>query len=353
MIQSMDESMPLREHIVEAKNVKKYFSRTKGFRKKVVGTVKAVDDVSLSLSPGETLALVGESGSGKTTLGRTIMRAVEPTEGTVYYRFSADDSVDISSLDKRQLKAIRKNISLIFQDPYASLNPRMNVMEIVGEPIINYHDAGSKEEVRERVATLLQNVNLDPAMMSRYPHAFSGGQRQRIAIARALALEPKFVVADEPVSALDVSVQAQILNLLKELQSTFNLTYLFIAHNLGVVEYVSDRIAIMYVGKIVELSENEKLFGNPQHPYTEALLSAVPRPDPRRKRKKTIAMGDIADPANPPSGCYYHPRCRYAQEICSQKQPELKDIEYKDQQMHMSACHFSEDLSLTGMRTGQ
>lgn len=329
--------------LLKVKDLQKCFPRTKGFTKKVVGTVKAVDKVNFFVREGESLALVGESGCGKTTTGRCILRAIEPTSGKVYFKINSKvKPINIIGLDKDKLKEIRKNMAMICQDPYSSLNPRMSILEIVGEPFVIHKTVTKRRELEEKVASLLKMVRLDPEYMRRYPHAFSGGQRQRIAIARALALQPKFIVADEPVSALDVSVQAQILNLLGELQDEFNLTYLFIAHNLAVVEYVSNRVAVMYVGKMVELADTEELFSNPRHPYTEALLSAVPKPDPHYEKKRIILKGDVADPANPPSGCYFHPRCRYAKEICKDKEPLLINITGDEEHPHYVACHFVE-----------
>ncbi len=336
--------------LLEVENLRKYFKRTKGFTKRVVGTVKAVDGASFHVDRGETLALVGESGSGKTTLGRSVLRAIEPTGGTVRYNLEGKGSVDFLSLSRNDLKDARRDLSMVFQDPYSSLNPRLSVLEIVGEPLRNYNQIANQAELEERVSELLRQVRLDPDYMSRYPHAFSGGQRQRIAIARALSLQPKFVVADEPVSALDVSVQAQILNLMKELQAEFGLTYLIVAHNLAVVEYIADRVAVMYVGQIVEQASTQELFGNPLHPYTEALLSAVPKGDPDLKSDRIILEGDVADPANAPSGCYFHPRCRYCKDICREKAPELKSVGGADD-THVAACHFVDTLSLTGVES--
>ncbi len=337
--------------LLKVKDLQKYFLRTKGFMKKVVGTVKAVDKVNFFIREGETLALVGESGCGKTTTARCILRAIEPTSGEIIFKMNGKDNpVDMVNLDKDELKEIRKNMAMIFQDPYSSLNPRMTILETVGEPFITYRVVTKRRELEEKVANLLKMVRLDPEYMRRYPHAFSGGQRQRIAIARALSLQPKFLVADEPVSALDVSVQAQILNLLRELQDEFHLTYLFIAHNLAVVEYVSSRIGVMYVGKIVELADTQELLVNPQHPYTEALLSAVPKPDPHYKKERIILKGDVADPANPPSGCYFHPRCRYSKEICEDKEPSFINISDDKEHPHYVACHFAEELKLLGIK---
>ncbi len=337
--------------LLRVEDLQKYFLRTKGFTKKVVGIVKAVDKVNFFIKEGETLALVGESGCGKTTTGRCVLRAIEPTSGKIYFKMNSKDKpVNMMDLDKDKLKEIRKNMAMVFQDPYSSLNPRMTILEIVGEPFIIHKVVTKRRELEERVANLLKMVRLDSEYMRRYPHAFSGGQRQRVAIARALALQPKFIVADEPVSALDVSVQAQILNLLGELQDEFNLTYLFIAHNLAVVEYVSTRVAVMYVGKMVELADTEELFSNPKHPYTEALLSAVPKPDPKYKKKRIILKGDIADPANPPSGCYFHPRCKYAQDICKDKEPPLVNIAGDEEHPHYVVCHFAGKLKLLGIK---
>ena len=337
--------------LLKVKDLRKYFFRVRGLTKKVVGIVKAVDKVNFFIKEGETLALVGESGCGKTTTGRCVLRAIEPTSGEIIFKINNKEKpVNMRNLDKDELKKVRKNMAMIFQDPYSSLNPRMTILEIVGEPFIIHKVVRKRRELEERVAELLRMVRLDPEYMRRYPHAFSGGQRQRIAIARALALRPKFIVADEPVSALDVSVQAQILNLLGELQDKFNLTYLFIAHNLAVIEYVSNRVAVMYVGKMVELADTEELFSSPKHPYTEALLSAVPKPDPKYKKKRIILKGDIADPANPPSGCYFHPRCKYAQDICKEKEPPLVNITGEEEHPHYVACHFAGKLELIGIK---
>jgi peptide/nickel transport system ATP-binding protein len=322
-------------------HLKMHFPIHRGFVQRVVGHVKAVDDVSLSVCCGETLGLVGESGCGKTTVGRCIVRAYEPTGGEILFKNERGENVDLAALPKGELKTYRRQLRMIFQDPYASLNPRMNVLNIVGQPL-RIHGIARGKELEERVASLLKRVGLQPEYMRRYPHAFSGGQRQRIGIARALALEPRVVICDEPVSALDVSVQAQILNLMQDLQAEFNLTYLFISHDLSVVEYIANRVAVMYVGKLVEVAPTDELFEAPRHPYTEALLSAVPKPDPRLRSKRIVLEGDVADPANPPSGCYFHPRCRYVQDRCKQETPALRDIA----PAHAVACHFAETLSL-------
>ncbi len=319
------------EYILEVKGLKKWFPITGGVFSRVVAWVKAVDGVSFSVKRGETLGVVGESGCGKTTTGRTILRLIEPTEGEAIF-----EGTDIFSLNKTELRKIRRDIQIIFQDPYASLNPRMTVGDIVGEALDIHKLVKTKKEREERISELLDVVGLLPQHMKRYPHEFSGGQRQRIGIARALAVQPKLIVADEPVSALDVSIQAQVINLLEDLQEKFSLTYLFIAHDLSVVRHISTRVAVMYLGKMVELAETEELFEHPAHPYTEALLSAVPIPDPEIKKQRIILEGDVPSPVNPPSGCRFHTRCRYAKPICKEKEPELKDLGGG----HYVACHF-------------
>lgn len=331
--------------LLDVQNLKKHFPIKKGFLfTKVVGAVKAVDDVSFYIREGETLGLVGESGCGKSTTGRVLLRAYDPTSGEVWFQDKNMGRVNVATLDKSQLKALRQNIQMIFQDPYSSLNPRFTLLEIVGEPLL-VNGVSKGQELQDRVAELLKVVGLRPEYMSRYPHAFSGGQRQRIGVARALALNPQLVVCDEPVSALDVSIQAQTLNLLQDLQQDFGLTYLFISHDLSVVEHISDRVAVMYVGKLVESARTEELFAAPRHPYTEALLSAVPRPDPRRRREPLVLQGDVADPANPPSGCYFHPRCRYCIDICKTETPVLREISPD----HFVSCHRAEEIEIQGI----
>ena len=316
--------------LLEVKHLKKYFPIKGGVFSKTIGHVYAVDDVNFTLAKGETLGLVGESGCGKSTTGRTILRLIEPTDGELYF-----EGQNITELDKSAMRALRREMQIIFQDPYASLNPRMTVGSIIGEPL-EIHKIAKGAEKEERVASLLQKVGLRAEDMRKYPHEFSGGQRQRIGIARALALNPKLIVCDEPVSALDVSIQAQVINLLEDLQAEFSLSYLFIAHNLNVVEHISDRVAVMYLGQIVELASDEDLYKNPQHPYTEALLSAVPIPDPTIKKKRIILEGDVPSPINPPKGCHFHTRCMYKEKICEEVEPEFKDIGGG----HWVACHF-------------
>ncbi len=331
------------EILLEVRNLKKYFPVRRGVFRRVVAHVKAVDGVSFFIRQGETLGLVGESGCGKTTAGRTILRLIDPTDGSILFRTNGH-TVDIAKLSNRALKPLRRQMQIIFQDPYSSLNPRMTIGDIIGEPLV-VHRVGTPAEREARVRELLEAVGLNPQYMKRYPHEFSGGQRQRIGIARALALGPKLIVCDEPVSALDVSIQAQVLNLLEDLQKEFGLTYLFIAHDLSVVRHISDRVAVMYLGKIVEMAETEELFQNPKHPYTEALLSAVPVPDPDYQRERIILKGDVPSPVNPPSGCYFHPRCPYAQPVCKEQEPAFVDIGGE----HFVSCHFAKTLQLKGV----
>ena len=309
------------EALLRVKNLRKYFPIRGGIFSREVARVHAVDDVSFDIYPGETLGLVGESGCGKSTTGRSILRLIEPTSGEVWF-----DGKSVTALDKRALRSLRRQMQIIFQDPYASLNPRMTVGSIIGEALVIHKLAASKSEREGRVVRLLETVGLSADHLRRYPHEFSGGQRQRIGIARSLAVSPKFIVADEPVSALDVSIQAQIINLLEDLQKQFGLTYLFIAHDLSVVEHISTRVAVMYLGKIVELAPAKELYTNPKHPYTEALLSAVPIPDPTVKRKRVLLEGDVPSPIKPPSGCRFHTRCPIRVHTCSVNDQVLKEI---------------------------
>ncbi|MBN1221154.1 MAG: ATP-binding cassette domain-containing protein [Anaerolineae bacterium] len=330
--------------LLDVKNLRKFFPIRRGFLQKVVGHVRAVDDVTFYINRGETLSLVGESGCGKTTTARCILRALDPTAGQILFHVDGDAPVDVAALPESKVQPLRSKMQMIFQDPFSSLNPRMTLLDIVGEPLL-VHGMTNRQERMDRVAELLRLVGLRSEYMRRYPHAFSGGQRQRIGIARALALSPSLIVADEPVSALDVSVQAQILNLMLELQAQLGLTYLFVAHDLSVVKHISERVAVMYVGRIVEMAGTTPLFNNPQHPYTEALLSSVPKPDPRLRSERIVLKGEVADPANPPPGCYFHPRCDYATDVCKTDTPHLEEIEPK----HYVACHHARELSLRGI----
>jgi peptide/nickel transport system ATP-binding protein len=339
----MADPTPVAEPLLDVIDLKKYFPIKHGYLKRVVGYVKAVDNLNLHIFEGETLGLVGESGCGKTTAGRSILRAIPPTSGKVLFRDPVKGRVDVAQLEYADLKAVRRNMRMIFQDPYTSLNPRMTLLEIVGAPLRAMNLAKGKE-LEDRVAEMLKRVGMRPEYMRRYPHAFSGGQRQRIGLARALAPNPKFIVCDEPVSALDVSVQAQILNLLQDLQADLGLTYLFVAHDLSVVAHISDRVSVMYVGKMVELAPTHELFENPLHPYTEALMSAIPRPDPRPREKRILLAGEVANPANPPSGCYFHPRCTYVQDICKTDEPTMDEVTPG----HYAKCHRSRELKLLG-----
>jgi peptide/nickel transport system ATP-binding protein len=325
-----------REPLLRVRDLKKHFPIHSGVMSQVVGHVRAVDGVSFDLYEGECLGLVGESGSGKTTVGRVILRALSATSGDAVFRVNGT-ATNLTTAPRSQLKALRRHMQMVFQDPYASLNPRMTVFDIVGEPFLVHgmKDAGEREVA---VQELLRRVGLEPHVMRRYPHAFSGGQRQRIGIARALALKPKLIVADEPVSALDVSVQAQVLNLLQDLREELRLTYLFIAHDLSVVRHISDRIAVMYAGRIVEMADTDELFRAPKHPYTEALLSSVPASHPDRRQKRVALEGEVADPSNPPSGCAFHPRCPHVQDDCRAKMPELLEIAPG----HAARCHYAD-----------
>ena len=329
--------------LLEVNNLRKYFLVEKGVLKRSTGTVKAVDDVSITIMEGETYGLVGESGCGKTTFGRCVLRGIEPTSGEILLSID-NELVDLNRLDRRELRAVRKHAQMIFQDPYASLDPRMTMLDIVGEPL-KIGGIARGQELKDMVIELVARVGLEIKYLNRYPHAFSGGQRQRIGIARALATKPKLVIADEAVSALDVSVQAQILNLLQVLQEDFGLTYLFISHDLSVIQHISDRVGVMYVGKLCEEAKSELLFESPAHPYTEALLSAIPKTDPEVKMDRIYLPGDVADPADPPSGCYFHPRCRYAKDICQKEAPDWREIEPE----HFVSCHFAGELHLRGV----
>ena len=330
-----ENATPKGETLVEVKNLVKYFPVRAGLLQRVVNQVKAVDDVSFIVRKGETLGMVGESGCGKTTIGRTMLRLVEPTSGSVNF-----EGKDVFALPPRELKVVRRDMQIIFQDPYASLDPRVPIGESVMEGL-HIHKIGTPKERVEIMMQTLKKVGLEDYHARRYPHEFSGGQRQRIGIARALALRPSFIICDEPVSALDVSIQSQVLNILKDLQSEFGLTYLFIAHNLSVVEHVSDRVAVMYLGKMVELTTREELFRNPLHPYTKALMSAIPVPNPRLKRQRTILKGDVPSPLNPPKGCRFHPRCPVAISKCSVDEPEFKELAPD----HWVACWVAEGIS--------
>ena len=330
--------------ILDVDKLKVYFPIITGMLRRTTGYVKAVDDVSFSLQEGETFGLVGESGCGKTTTGRAILRAIEPTDGEVLFRMNSGERINTATADRETLRRLRQEMQLIFQDPSASLNPRMTVFDVVADPLrVNRLARGS--ELEDRVAEMLRLVGLSVDYARRYPHAFSGGQRQRIGIARALVVNPRLVIADEPVSALDVSVQAQILNLMQDLQDELRLTYLFISHDLSVVQYICHRVAVMYVGKIVEVASTEDLFTQPKHPYTQALLSSVPVPNPEIQSRGMVLEGEVADPANPPSGCYFHPRCPFAKDICREQEPPLVEVSPG----RYASCHFADEIELPGV----
>ncbi len=333
------------EMLLDVQELRKYYPIQKGFLGRAKGYVKAVDGISFQVRRGETLGLVGESGCGKSTTGRCLLRAIEPTSGSIrYYRKNPDQEVDLLSISQEELRDFRTFGQMIFQDPFSSLNPRMTILQIVGEPL-TVNNLARGEELEDQVADLLRNVGLRPEYMNRYPHAFSGGQRQRIGIARSLALNPQFIVCDEPVSALDVSIQAQTLNLLQDLQDEFHLTYLFVAHDLSVVSHICDRVAVMYVGKMVEVADSDEIFAHPLHPYTEVLMSAVLEPDPRIRSEHISLPGEVANPAAPPSGCYFHPRCQYAEPVCATETPELREV----QPNHFVSCHRAEEITLQGV----
>ena len=329
--------------ILKVRGLTKHFPVRTTFTRRFIGTVQAVDDVSFQIKRGESLGLVGESGSGKTTAGRCILRAIEPTKGEIVFK-QGDIKVDIRSLGRKALKSFRKNMQMIFQDPYSSLNPRMTVAEIIGEPLL-VHGIARGNALKERVRELMEQVGLDQRYLNRYPHAFSGGQRQRIGIARALALQPSLIICDEAVSALDVSMQAQVLNLLEDLQEKFGLTYLFIAHDLSVVRHFSSRVAVMYASRLMEFGQADSLFSNPLHPYTEALLSSSPKQDPTARSKRIILSGEVPDPANIPPGCAFHPRCAYAKDVCRSQRPVFHEISAG----RSVSCHFANTLSLAGI----
>ena len=331
--------------ILDVRDLSMHFVVRKGFLGRSVTNVRAVDNVDLSVRAGEALGLVGETGCGKTTLGRCIARAYDPTGGQILYRQNGGTLIDAAQLTRKQLKAYRREVRVVFQDPYSSLNPRMTLLQIIGEPL-KVHHVASGAELEDRVADLLKRVGLRPEYLRRYPHAFSGGERQRISIARALSLNPRLVIADEAVSALDVSVRAQILNLLEDLQAVSELRYLLITHDLSVVDYLCQRVAVMYLGRIVELADTQSVYENPQHPYTEALLSAIPKPDPRErnKRLRIKSSGELPDPSNPPAGCHFHTRCAYAKDICKIEVPPLRQTKPG----RLAACHFAEELDLAG-----
>ena len=330
--------------ILEVKNLRKFFPVQKGILRKIVGQVRAVDDVSISINKGETVSIVGESGCGKTTTARCIMRAIDPTSGEIKFNTKNGEIIDLASLSRDEVRPYRDDIQMIFQDPFSSLNPRMTLFDIVGEPLL-VNGMKNRKEREDRVAELMGQVGLRPEYMQRFPHAFSGGQRQRIGIARALSIQPSLIVADEPVSALDVSVQAQVLNLMMDLQDQLNLTYLFVSHDLSVVSQISDRVVVMYVGKIVETGTPKEIFESPRHPYTAALATSLPKADPRLKQERIVLQGEVANPSDPPSGCYFHPRCPYATDICKTETPELKQIGNG----RTVSCHRIDEINLPGV----
>ena len=330
--------------ILEVKNLRKFFPVQKGILRKIVGQVRAVDDVSISINKGETVSIVGESGCGKTTTARCIMRAIDPTSGEIKFNTKNGEIIDLASLSRDEVRPYRDDIQMIFQDPFSSLNPRMTLFDIVGEPLL-VNGMKNRKEREDRVAELMGQVGLRPEYMQRFPHAFSGGQRQRIGIARALSIQPSLIVADEPVSALDVSVQAQVLNLMMDLQDQLNLTYLFVSNDLSVVSQISDRVVVMYVGKVVETGTPKEIFESPRHPYTAALATSLPKADPRLKQERIVLQGEVANPSDPPSGCYFHPRCPYATDICKTETPELKQIGNG----RTVSCHRIDEINLPGV----
>ena len=327
--------------LLDVRGLVKYFPIKRGFFRRTVGTVKAVDDISFDIREGETLSLVGESGCGKSTTARSIIRAYDPTAGEILFKTEDGEAIDLAQLSLVEMRPIRRQLQMIFQDPFSSLNPRMNIYEIISEPLL-VHGIGSSSEREDRVAELLRVVRLRPEYMRRYPHAFSGGQRQRIGIARALALNPRLILADEPVSGLDVSVQAQVINLMMDLQDSLGLTYLFVSHDLSVVKQISNRVVVMYVGRIAEIGTPQELFDAPKHPYTAALMSSVPKPHPSQRTKRYVLEGEVANPANPPTGCYFHPRCPFATDQCKIEVPPL----VKSKDGRYVSCHRADEIDL-------
>ena len=328
--------------VLQVNHLKKYFPVTRGFLKRNVGMLRAVDDVSFTIRQGETVSLVGESGCGKTTTSRCVVRAMEPTGGEILYRTRTGNVVDLARMEESQIRPLRHGFQMVFQDPFSSLNPRMSIYDIISEPL-RVNKIGNRREREDRVADLLRRVGLRPEYMERYPHAFSGGQRQRIGIARALSANPQLIVADEPVSALDVSVQAQVLNLMMDLQDEMGLTYLFISHDLSVVNQISTRVLVMYVGRTAEIGPPQELFASPKHPYTAALIHSLPKPDPLQRKDRIIPEGEVANPANPPSGCYFHPRCPFVIDQCKHETPQLEEIEPG----RYVSCHRAKELDLS------